>query len=484
MAQSAGFQQPVPTTTDIPLMGMPLQRDTSTKDQRNVNVIHEVIKNPATQGTTLKTIKRPGLANFSQPPAGAAVGRGLYYWPGSGKLYSVFGTKIYSNTTDLGVTLATSTGKVWFTETEPTSAARLLIASDGKDNYNITTGDTITQIDEGDDAQYPQDNLGCILFFDSYLVQGQADGEVWNTEADSATSWISTALVTGEQYGDGLVAIAKQKDQVLAFGNFSLEFFFDNANSGSPLQRIDQNSLQIGMSHRHTMAQSTDILMWVGEAPAHGDGGRTVWKIDGLTKIKEVGTAVINRFLAAEGTDISNCSAWIERIAGHLLYVINLNTAGRTFVYDIGEGTWCEWEAAAGSAKFVGAHVTSQDGTIYVQDFTNGRIYTMSASTYQDSGTNFTVTIQTDNYDLGSPFNKFQEGLWITGDNTTGNLSVSESDDDYVTFNTARTIDMSKTRKFLGEGGSFFRRAYRLTYADNYPLRLEKMTLKAKVGNA
>ena len=487
MAQAtgqAGFQQPAPTTIDIPLAGQPLQRGTGTTDQRCVNVFFETIKNPITQGTSLYCVKRPGLSNFSQPPLGAATGRGLYYWGGSNKLYSVFANKIYSGTTDLGVTLAASTGKVWFTENEPTSASRALIVSDGTDNYNITTGDSIAQIDETDDAQYPQANLGPVLFFNSYLFQGQADGEIWNTEADSITSWLGTAVVSSEQYGDSLIAIAKQKDQIIAFGRFSTEFFFDNANTGSPLQRIDQNSLQIGMSHANTLAQSGDNILWVSENPAHGDGGRSVWQIYGMTKVKVVSTPVIDRFLAAEGTAISSATCWIERVAGHHLYVLNLSTADRTFVYDLNEETWCEWEIAAGGAKFNGMAATSNAGTVYIQDATNGRIYTLDPAIFRDSGANFTVTLQTDNYDFGTPFSKFEEGLWLIGDNTTGTINITESDDDYTTFNTARTIDMTATRKFLPEGGMFFQRAYRATYTQNAALRLSKLVLKLKVGNS
>ena len=484
MAQAqAGFQQAFPQTIDIPLAGMPMQRGTGTGDQRYVNVLFESYNNPLTGGKTVYVFKRPGLANHSQPPAGAATGRGLFFWEATGKIYSVFANKIYSNTTDLGVTLAASTGRVWFTTTSPTSSAQILIISDGTDNYHITTGDVITQIDETDDAQFPTPNLGPVVFLDSYIFHGQSDGEIWNSDADLFTSWDATGVVSSEQYGDGLEAIAQQKEQLIAFGKTSTEFFFDNANSGSPLQRIVQNSFQVGMSSRNTLAQSGDILMWVSENSATGDGGRSVWKLDGLTKMINVGIPAVNRFLAAEGTSISSATAWMERVAGHLIYVINLASANRTFVYDVDENMWCEWEIAAGGAKFNGISATSGNGTIYIQDASNGRIYTMSPTTYQDSGSNFTVTIQTDNYWFGSPMIKFQVGLWILGDNTTGNLNVTEADDDYTTFNTARTIDLSQTRKYLAEGGAFFSRAYRLTYADNFPLRLTTLSLELKMGN-
>ena len=481
MAQAqAGFQQAIDTTIDIPLIGMPLQRGTGTGDQRYVNVLFESIVNPVTQGITRYVLKRPGLLNFSQPPLAAATGRGLYYWSVSDKIYSIFDNKIWSNTTDLGITLGGSSGRVWFDKTAPTSAVQRLCISDGTKLYLVNSADGVTTVDTVSDPQFPTANLGPVIFFNDYLYFAKSNGEIWNSESDAPTLYLGTALISAAMYGDDLEGIARQKDMLLALGKQTIEFYFDNKTTPSPLLRQEQNAVRVGLAHRSSLASSGDLIVWVSESEGMGRG---VWQLDGLTKLKYVSTPTIDRFLNAEGTSISSITAWMDKVAGHLIYVMNLSSANRTFVYDVEEQLWFEWEIAAGSAKFNGIASTTKDGIVYVQDATNGRIYQLLPTTFQDSAANFTVTIQTDNYDFGTPFNKFQEGLWIIGDNTTGNLNVSESDDDYVTFNAARTIDLSKTRKFLGQGGSFFQRAYRMTYADNYALRMQKMSLKLKVGN-
>jgi hypothetical protein len=278
------------------------------------------------------------------------------------------------------------------------------------------------------------------------------------------------------------VAIARIKDQVVAFGTNSTEFFFNNDTPNSPLLRIDQNALQIGMATKNSLSWSGDTLAWVAESPGWGDGSRSVWMLEGSRKGTRISTPVIERFLNAEGTSISSCTAWMENVAGHLIYVLNLSSADRTFVFDVLSGMWCEWTATT-AIKFPGICATSQDGTVYIQDASSGRISTLLPTTYQDGGSNFTVSIVTDNYDFGSPIAKFQTGLWIIGDNTTGTLEVSEADDDYTTFNTARSIDMTQTRKFLGEGGMFYQRAYKLEYTQNAALRLQKMSLALDMGD-
>ena len=81
-------------TVRVPLLGSSLNRgSTASKDQRFVNGLFWASTNPVTQEKTFAFVKRPGLTLVNQPPAGAAVGRGVYSWNGS--IYSVFGTKIY-----------------------------------------------------------------------------------------------------------------------------------------------------------------------------------------------------------------------------------------------------------------------------------------------------------------------------------------------------------------------------------------------------
>ena len=196
--------------------------------------------------------------------------------------------------------------------------------------------------------------------------------------------------------------------------------------------------------------------------------------ITSLGKVTEIGNSVINRFLAAEGTSISTCTAWMERVAGQLIYLLNLDSAERTFVYSVDTGLWCEWELAAGGAKFNGIAATSGGGNVYVQDAANGNIYTFNGAVYQDSGSNFTVTLQTPRSNFGTTLRKNEDSLAVIGDTTTGNLVVSVSDDDFVTQGATRNIDMSKKDKKIQRiGPRFFERAHKFTYTDNYALRLQ-----------
>ncbi len=455
----------------IPFVGVRTSRGTGTVDQRYVNVYVDKIHNAVTQQDRAYLVKRPGLAADTRPSGANATGRGIWYWPGTDKNYTVFDNKIYSNTTDLGVTLSASSGRCWFAETPQTfGTGQRLLVSDGTKLYSINTSDTVTTISTSSDAQFPTSNLGPVLFFDSYVVLAKANGEIWNSDVDTEASWTSTSFLAAEMFGDDLEGIARQKDQIIGLGKQALEFFFNNQGStGSPFQRIDQNAIQVGLASKNGLAQMGDLILF----PAKTKNEQySVWLVDGVSTIKKISTPTEERLLAGEGSSISSCTAFLIRSQGHIFYFLNLSSANRTLVYDVTLDRWDEAQDSSGN-KFNCISGTEKNGVIYLQDATNGRTYTYSPTTYQDNGSNFTVTIQTSKVDHETSNCKHSHGLFIEGDLTTGNLAVSFSNDDYTTFNTARNIDLSRARRYLPRLGKYYQRAWKFTYADNYALRLE-----------
>jgi hypothetical protein len=171
----------------------------------------------------------------------------------------------------------------------------------------------------------------------------------------------------------------------------------------------------------------------------------------------------------------------MERVAGQMVYCLNLASANRSFVYSVDSGMWKEW-ANTVSSRFNGISATSKNGVVYVQDVSSGYIHTISPDVYQDAGTNFTVLLQTARSNFGSPNRKYATELNVIGDTSTGNLGVSVSDDDFATFGTVRNIDMSEQQKNLTRLGAFYSRAHRFTYTANGPLRLQAYVPEFTVG--
>ena len=468
-------------THRVPLIGNLTNRETATtKDQAFWNGVIDVVhtpgvKNPTnTQPTRVYFNKRGGFTLHSTPDSGGGVGRGIYYWTGSAKTYSVVDDVLYSNTTSIQ-TLTTSTGKCWFHEA--TGTTDVLIICDGTKTYTISTSDTVTEIT---DAQFPTSAI-CPVSLDGYLfVLKSGTDDIYNSDVDDPTAWTTGSVLPAEMYPDNLVALERSANYVVGFGRFSTEFFYNNNNAtGSPLQRSDSVALRIGLAARDTIGTVDKRIFFVGQGQT---GDPSVWAIDGLTPA-QISDEFIDKILAAEGSNLSSATAYIITHMGHTLYVLNLNA--RTCVYDILEKIWMYWSHNSSGTHAVLPYPYATQGannTILVLHTSNGKIYKLDPTLYQDDLAAILCWIITSRIDFGHTRQKRQFRFELVADKeTTGTCTVEWSDDDYGTWGAARTLDLT-ARPFTKAGGVFRRRAYRIKKEDNYHFRAEAMELDISDG--
>lgn len=464
----------------VPAIGALKFRGTSaSKDQRYVNGFFDVLTDPETQKKQYFFTKRPGYTQTggSQPPAGAGVARGCISW--NNKLYSVYGTKIYSGTTDLGVTLTTSTGMCGFEFTRPGIVTQYLAINDGVKLFIISTTDVVTTIT----VNFPTPNTGHLVYMDTYFLVMKTDGTIWNCDTDDPTTWNVAKFITAQQYNGHGVGLLHQNNVLIAFLDNATQMFYDNANAvGSFLTLYEQAVQQFGCASGGSIVSDERYVIWVSNA---NNGGYAVIRMDGIGTFTDISTAPIERLLRAEGTSISSCYALNIRVTGKMFYILSLTSSGRTLVYDYDEDLWVEWEAAAGNAVWPIVSITQHLNALRVQHATNGWIYVLSESVYQDDATNFTVLWRTSRVDFDtSGTRKFLRMVDLVCDTqaTTANASVQYYEDDYTTISTARTFDMSQPRCFSAGWGMWRRRAWQVSYAGNNPSRWEALEFRIRMG--
>lgn len=461
-------------TIRIPWMGNPTNRDTVTsKDQRYLNVYFDILKS-AEGAKSYYLCKRPGYATLNRPPAGNAAARGIYSW--NGKLYSVFANKIYSGTTDLGVTLTTSTGQCFFAEAHPAAVTQQLCINDGIKLYAISTTDVVTTI-----STIPTPNVRSLITFDRYWFTLQTNTALSQSNLDDSATWDGAKIIYSNMFNGSGVAIGHQNNLVYVFGNDFIQAFYDAANnSGSVLANVEQASQQIGCASTDSLFHDENIMMWVSNSKS---GGYTVQKLEGSTGLEEISTPGINRILRQEGTSISSCLGRFMRIGGHSFYLLTLMGQARTLVYDLEAQLWLEWTDTAGTASFPLINFTQHLNTLVGQHATNGTIYTLSENTYQDDSVNFPVFGRFKRLDLDDNRRKFCKSAELVGDiqSSTTNVSLQYSDNDYVTLSTARTLDMAQSCPRTGSPlGNFKRRSWQISYTGANPLRMESLELVIK----
>jgi hypothetical protein len=474
MASTNPFISPYsPKQERIPFPGNPSNRLASTaKDGMYYNVLPESVKNEMTDQKKVYLNKRGGFAAELTVVGGGGVGRALFYWGATGKIYSVIGDKLYANSTVIE-TLNTSTGTCWIVEYLTSSGTQDLIVGDGVDLYTVNTSDVVVEITDGD---LPATQITPV-FFDSYIFVIKANTpSIYNSDVDDPTAWDPTNFLSAEQYPDNLIALSRQVNYVVAFGPKSIEFFYDAANaSGSPLARQETVSLKVGLAARDSVANLDRRIFWIAQTES---GEPSAWMFDGLTGA-EISNEFIRKILANEGSSLASAKSWVCSHKGHTLYVTNLTN--RTIVYDCSEKIWVDW-----SSNSAGSHVTlpfsfateGANNKILVLHNTDGKVYRLNPDVHTDDAGNILVTIITDRVDFNNINYKEQLGLTLICDQqSSGTVTVDWSDDDYTTWKTSRSLDLTAGRAYTKAGGVFRRRAYRFAHTTNAPFRAETFEL-------
>jgi len=449
------------------------QRDTNpNKDQRYVNFIPEQTKGPDKQNSQWWLRTRGGLQSIFTLPLGTP--RGIYYWdvPATGVI-SVVDNSIYSNGTFVS-TIATSTGKVGFTEFLSSTGIRTLVMVDGTNGYVFTANNAaptlITSVD------FPSPHIPNPIFMDGYLFLAKAGTQdVYNSNLDDPTLWAAGEYVSSEMFPDTIQGLSRNNNYIYAIGTNSVEFLYDAANAtGSPLARHDSAVQQFGTPCRDSVLATDKEVIMVGQI---GLGGLSVWTIDGF-KEADIGIPALRFSLSAEGTAIANAIGYGLKIAGQKLYVLCLTS--RTWVYSFESKLWFEWD-------FINRPLFSTDSnTGYPYVLLSGVVAKFTDESYTDLGQPIGVEIVTNKIDFDTIDRKRMDSIMLISDvpsvaNQT--IDVQWSDDDYQTWSTATTMILDTSRSVLYRLGIFRRRALRFTYNRPYTIRFEGMEITINKGS-
>jgi hypothetical protein len=459
-------------TQRFSFIGSPQQRDgTYNKDQRFLNLYPELIKSPISDGKKYYLKKRPGVVSFMNIP-NTGTSQGLYYWAVTGAYYAAINGTLYKNTTAI-LTLASTTNNVGFAEFR-TDTATLLFVCDGVKGYTITSGNVITTIT---DVNFPNPHIPAPIFLDGYIfLAGGNTQTIHNSTLGDPTTWPSDGFIDAEMYPDNIQTLAKAQNYVVAIGTQSCEFLYDNANAtGSPLQRNAPAVSQFGTPAPLTVNQTEKEVILVGET---GNGGRTIWVIDGFQP-SEIANEPVREALDIEGAGIINASAFTIQCAGHKWYVLNLLTNQRTFVYDFEEKMWHEWSTGTGVSAFSWKFATdSGNGTPVLMPYSGGVLGQLNPSVYTDySAGPINCTVITSKIDFDTIKRKRFYRISLVADAPNGDnnvpILVSWSDDDYNTWSTPVTLNLNGTYPTKTQLGIGRRRAFQFVYQQPYPLRME-----------
>lgn len=458
-----------------------------TTDQQFYNCIFERQKSPVTSNERWTVSKRPGFQYYNSGTAlkSGHKGNAVHVWSsrttGETPVWAFGNTnsEIFVGTTSLGSITGTV---VEITETIIGTTAYLLFSSSDSTGWYYPDGGALTKIA---DADFPgnagKTTVGGFVCMDGYTFIMDSTGNIWNSDLNSVTSWTATGSIQAQMYPDRGIGLSRYKNQIVAFGRDTIEFFADVGNpTGSPLQSTSQAFSKVGCIGSATILQFNDSLFWISSSEK---GDIAVYGLDGYTP-KVISNPAVEKILQVSTTS-SLCLSGMN-VFGKSQLIASGNLG--TYVLDLDDNIWSLWTSSgipwnrtssttSGTPVTYGISVQSSD--------TSGKGYFVNQASivYQDGGTNYTMTIQTSRIDFDTINRKFLSKWSLIGDvHANSTISVQWSDDDYTTWTTARTISMANVNQYLRNLGQFRRRAFRLSVSDAYAIRLESMEMELKGG--
>ncbi len=490
----------------VPLIGSQTDRGIDanvaaapTKDQLFQNCLFYPVENAWTGKKTIFIEKRPGVPASGTTDANYVTITGFYHWRALGTtcrygFYTPAGAVYRMTIVDSGGENLDGT----------VSVSPIFHVSEGKNGSGVTA---IFYIAAGATNQYtsvymwadgdvaettitvPSGSCGHLAHLDGYVFVGNVDGRIYNSGLNAPTTGY-TDFIGADIHPDVLVTVYKYKNYLLGFGTNSVEWYrIGEQTTGSPLQRIPELFQKIGM-HKTPPVGGIGGL-YTGNAPPIVDGNNTIYWIaqteDGLsvytmddTRPKKISDSTQEKYLQS----FSGSIKYVEVGKRKLLLVSTTaeDSSTQWLCYDIEFSVWTIWTSTEVSfAKWNntinGQGLIMADGNVYYEWTPDDDV------PYLDITDDITRKIRTSIIDGDTNDYKDFPSLSIIGDKqtTTSNITVKWTKDDYQTWNTGRTIDMSSANPKTHALGVARRIAFELTETNNNAGRLRGLDLEYNV---
>lgn len=318
------------------------------------------------------------------------------------------------------------------------------------------------------------------------------DGTIYESDLNTLSTWSAIAYINAQSQPDGGRGLVRLKNYIYAFGSGTCQLFQNSgASVGARITAVQGGVVNIGLlledNNSFPMCKTIgDAVYFAGVDAVTGKSG--VYSMVGTSATK-ISSQYIDKLLQQNAV-----LGILGGVQMHgMLHIVFTTNAAEHPVYCVDTGQWWTWTPGDGKQiasimprngntnKDMAYSAIDQAQTIYM--------FQPGSPSYQDNATTLTMTIQTDGLNQGTNRKKFYHAAELICDKqgTSGNISISWSDDDYQNFSTARTIDPSTGTRRITRLGSTQRnynnkRAWKITETVNRPFRGEALELWYEEG--
>ena len=327
---------------------------------------------------------------------------------------------------------------------------------------------------------------GKMEFMDGYgFIADSATNRIQNSNLNTISTWPAENFITKQATADAIRGIAKFKNRILAFGNNTVEVFYNAGLSPAPLAPIKTMTEYIGIlgggwggdrGEYYTICNG--IMYFIGvQSYAGTNANPSLMSFNG-ERFEKVSPPYIDKYIQDRNTTsfAGRAVYSIESIYfnGQVAVAINNTfphvTSQKWLMYFPQWNDWFEWESEVISpinnfGTFIGT------GTRAMSTFA----FTTSSENYRDNTTSYSYLTQ---FRLPTDVSHLKKmpsfGVEADTARATNNMTVEFSDDDGQSWMTGATIDLSQSHKMASRGGSFRERYVRLSGTTSTAIRIHK----------
>lgn len=324
----------------------------------------------------------PGFTNFA---TGLSVpGRGIF--GENGRLFAVFGNRLYEidstgTETELGSVASSIDPVSWATNGDADTGGDELLVVSGDEGYLLTLStNTLTN---------PVSDITMCGQIGGFFVGLDADtGTMKISDALDGTTWDVTQVVQRTSASDPWTSMLVLRNEIFLFGEKTGEVWYNAGTSPFPFLQRNGAFWEIGNIAPFSLSRLGNSLAWLGGS-AQGVG--IVYLMNGYTPNRISNHAVewaINEY--RQNSTITDAIGWSYEKLGHIFYVLEFPTAGKTWVYDVVTDQWHErgkWSSVDGDFLAYRARFHMPFfGRNLVCDSAGGTVYELSHTVYRDVG--------------------------------------------------------------------------------------------------
>lgn len=317
--------------------------------------------NPNNQEFPYVLLPTPGLKLLATVGDGPI--RGMFRL--AGDLFVVSGEELYrvfSNYTYELIGTVSGVGPVSMTE----NGTHVLITTSGSHSYAANASEII---------EIPEPDLRGAAYQDGYGIAFKGGTEQFYLSGiDDMTSWAALDFSSADSFADNIIGIASVHRLLWLFGERTVEQWYNTGEALFPFTRVQGGFMEIGCLATHSIAIADNTVFWLGN-------DFMVYKAIGAQPVPVAGDDITR--IIEQSQSPQSARSFVYRQEGKLFYVMLFPDL--TLCLDVNTGLWHHRKSYDMTRWRVNCYAW-QWKTHIVGDYSNGKLYELDMSTYDEDG--------------------------------------------------------------------------------------------------